>query len=333
MATGPSPRAMKSRSRPATICVNEPSAKYSMKTGPPSTDEIDLPFAGFVHVTVNARSTCHRSRTTARVVEVLPDGEDALGVDLDREAAEPIVRVRSMGLCVTTSGGAARAAGASTARPGAAARSRKSAPFGECHTSNPCDDMTEPKLGAGPAGAERLVRRPVGAEPAAVPADAAPRPVDEDAPAWPGLAAAEARPAPGRDLVEQTPGGECVGELPNRHPRAVVAELRVTVPASEPRLRARSGEDRVQLGDRRLLVRGVPGTREPPAKAAQRLDVLLVRDPSRVGEPVPRAKRCRNPTSRRHSGSGSSSSHVLSRRTAKAVPSLGSKASSITCPV
>ena len=55
---------MKSRSRPATTCVIEPSAKYSVKTGPPRTDEIDLPFAGFVHVTVNARSTCQRSRTT-----------------------------------------------------------------------------------------------------------------------------------------------------------------------------------------------------------------------------------------------------------------------------
>jgi hypothetical protein len=63
LATGPSPRAMKSRSRPATIWVWVPSVSHSLKTGPPRTDEIDFPFAGFDHVTVNARSTWSRWRT------------------------------------------------------------------------------------------------------------------------------------------------------------------------------------------------------------------------------------------------------------------------------
>jgi hypothetical protein len=40
--------------------------------------------------------------------------------------------------------------------------------------------MTKAKLGAGATAPERLVRRAVGAEPAAVAAHAAPRPVDED---------------------------------------------------------------------------------------------------------------------------------------------------------
>ena len=98
-----------------------------MNTGPPSTDEIEFPFAGFVHVTVNARSTCQRSRTT------LPaSSRYCQAVKMPSEwtwtgkPQTPIVLVRLIGVCVTTSGGAARAAGASmSAARMAATRSRK----------------------------------------------------------------------------------------------------------------------------------------------------------------------------------------------------------------
>ncbi len=252
---------MKSRSRPATTCVIEPSAKYSVKTGPPRTDEIDLPFAGFVHVTVNARSTCHRSRTTcAALVEVLPGREDALGVHEDGEAADadrarPVdVRVRDD----VRRGGKGRRGKRERCQDGGDEESQVVLlSRGGCHTSNPCDAMTEPKLGAGAAGPERLVRRPVGTQPAAVPAHPAPRPVDEDAPARPGVAAAEPGPAARGDLLEEAPRGERVGERPDRQAGAVVAELGA----------ARPGERATAA---RSLRRGSCSARRPPSPRSRR---------------------------------------------------------------
>ena len=117
---------MKSRSRPATVCVCVPSGPNSLKTGPPSTDEIDLPFAGFVSVTVKLRSTCKRSRTSlpasskySQTVNT-PSECEVIG-----KPQTPSVRVVSTSVWVTTLGGAAAAAGArAAARSTVAARSR-----------------------------------------------------------------------------------------------------------------------------------------------------------------------------------------------------------------
>ena len=226
----------------------------------------------------------------ARLVEVLPDREDALRVDLDREAADA-GRLRPVDgpvrHDVRRGGEGGRGKGERAEDDGDEESQVVLLSRGSCHTSNPCDAMTKPKLGAGAAGPERLVRRPVGAQPAAVPADAASRPVDEHAPARPGVAAAETGPAARGDLFEEASRGECVGERPDRQAGAVVAELGTALRLGQPRLGARAGEDRVQLGDRRLLVRGVPGPREAPSKAAQRLDVFLAGGALRVGQPMP----------------------------------------------
>ena len=131
------------------------------------------------------------------------------------------------------------------------------------------------------------MRRPVGAEPAAIAPHGAPGPVDEDAAARPRVAAAEPLPASGRDLLEQRASGEGVAELPDRRAGPVVAELRAARVPREPRLRARAGEDRVQLGNGRLLVCGIPRPSEPLAEAAEPVDVRRAGDAGRVGETVP----------------------------------------------
>ena len=76
--------------------------------------------------------------------------------------------------------------------------------------------MTEEELAARATASKRLVRGPIGAEPAAVAANAAPRPIDEDAAARPGVASAETGPPTARDLVEEGARREGVGELPDR---------------------------------------------------------------------------------------------------------------------
>ena len=174
------------------------------------------------------------------------------------------------------------------------------------------------------AAAERLVRRAVGAEPAAVAAHAASRPVDEDAAAGSRVAASEPRPATGRDLLEQGARREGVGELPDSEARAVVAERRAAVVAREPRLHPRSGEDRVQLRDGRLLVRRVPGLRESPAQGARSHSTSSRATRAESVKPWRRRKRRTTSTSRRHSGSAPVRPTCSARRTANATPSLGS---------
>ena len=137
------------------------------------------------------------------------------------------------------------------------------------------------------------MRRAVGAEPAAVAAHAAPRPVDEDAAARSGVAPAEPRPAAVGNLLEQGAGRECIGELANGSAGAVVPEPRAALVACEPRLGARCGEDRIQLGDRRLLVRGVPRPREALPQATQPIDVIHAGDARRVREAVTRQEALR----------------------------------------
>src|SRR5829696_6336171 len=128
--------------------------------------------------------------------------------------------------------------------------------------------MTEEKLGARAAAAKSLVCGTVGAEPAAVAAHTAAGPVDEDAAARIGVAAAESRPAAAGDLLQQSADSERVCEIADRQAWAVVAKTRSLGALREPRLRACSRENRVQLGDCRLLVCGVPGMGEAAAQVA-----------------------------------------------------------------
>ena len=84
-------------------------------------------------MTVNALDVPPLPDGRPALIEVLPDGEDALGVEDDgKQPQTSIVRVLSMFVWVTTSGGAAAAAGTNVAAATSeAARIRTACSFHE----------------------------------------------------------------------------------------------------------------------------------------------------------------------------------------------------------